>query len=402
MALASWGKRGALENAKAGKPLWKICQNNYRTEGHMASVRLERVSKYYGPVCAVKDFSLTCADGEMLALLGPSGCGKTSTLKMIAGVEDISQGEIYFDENPVSGLEPGARNIAMVFEDYALYPNMSVAQNIAFPLKLRKLPVKEIKARIEPVLDLLSLEPMANSNVRQLSGGAQQRVSIGRALVREPELIIFDEPLSHLDGDQKVQLRTEIKRLQQTMGLTAILVTHDQTEAIAMADKVAVMNQGELQQIDLPQNLYDRPANLFTANFIGEPPMNLLNAKMRKSAKGLEISGSGWSVSPKKTIAGHLQSRGHNGDLILGVRPEHIDVSQTASSRKMAISGSITRSEFRGETRILTVALGSSGTQITAEIDAAQPVPPKGKVSLRIPDQALNIFDAGSGNNLLI
>ena len=216
----------------------------------------------------------------MLALLGPSGCGKSTTLKMIAGVEPVTRGEIFFGDRAVSALQPGERNIAMVFEDYALYPHMSVFGNIAFPLKVRGLPGHMVNAKVKKVVDLLGLEELSRTNVRSLSGGAQQRVSIGRALVRNPDLILFDEPLSHLDADQKIYLRTEIKRLQQSSGLTSILVTHDQTEAVAMADRVAVMNHGVLQQIGTPEDLYFNPSNLFVANFIGEPPMNLINGRL--------------------------------------------------------------------------------------------------------------------------
>jgi len=204
------------------------------------------VWKHYGDVTAVQNLNLACAEGEMLALLGPSGCGKSSTVKMAAGIEDVSAGEIFFGDRPVSRLAPAARNIALVFEDYALYPHMTVRENISFPLAIRRLPSAEIEARVDKVLDLLALHPFADRDVRMLSGGAQQRTSIGRALVRDPQLILFDEPLSHLDGDQKVHLRTEIKRLQKLSAVTSILVTHDQTEATAMSDRIAVMNHGML------------------------------------------------------------------------------------------------------------------------------------------------------------
>src|SRR5919206_372996 len=238
----------------------------------MASIRLESVSKRYGPVVAVEDLTLACADGELLALLGPSGCGKTSTLKMIAGIEDVSAGAIYFGERAVTSLDAAERNVAMVFEDYALYPHLTVAQNVAFPLEIRGRAPEAIARAVDDVLALLGLGGVRDVGVRQLSGGAQQRVAIGRALVREPAVILFDEPLSHLDGGHKTQLRAEIKRLQRDSGVTGVLVTHDQTEAMAMADRVAVMHEGVLQQTAAPRELYDHPANLFVAQFIGEPP----------------------------------------------------------------------------------------------------------------------------------
>src|SRR5262245_6992214 len=248
----------------------------------MASIRIERVWKRYGAVEAVRDLSLVCAEGELLALLGPSGCGKTSTLKMLAGIEDVSDGEIYFGDRPVTTLDTRDRNVAMVFEDYALYPHLTVAENIAFPLELGGRSRTEIRRATDDVLKRLGLEAFRDTSVRLLSGGAQQRVGIGRALVREPAVILFDEPLSHLDGAQKTQLRAEIKRLQQDTGVTAVLVTHDQTEAMAMAARVAVMDRGVLQQVGPADDLYERPANLFVAQFIGEPPMNCLTGRLER------------------------------------------------------------------------------------------------------------------------
>lgn len=367
----------------------------------MASVTLSNVSKYYGQVCATRDLSFRCDDGQMIALLGPSGCGKTSTLKMIAGIEDISEGEIYLDERLVNGLSPGERNIAMVFEDYALYPNMSVSENVAFPLKLRRWPEQEIRRRIDPVLELLDLQDQRDSNVRRLSGGAQQRVSIGRALVREPELIIFDEPLSHLDADQKVQLRIEIRRLQKVTGLTGILVTHDQTEAVAMADQVAVMNQGKLQQIDAPQSLYDHPANLFVANFIGEPPMNLLPTRLEGNGTGLRLSGSGWSLVPGEEIAQRIGAAAHGKELILGVRPELIRISKAGNGSLPGIEGTVAWQEYRGDAYVLTVILPDGGAEIIVETRQAVGLGTGAVVRLEFPDAALNVFDAADGRNLL-
>jgi ABC-type sugar transport system ATPase subunit len=367
----------------------------------MASVTLSNVSKYYGQVCATRDLSFRCDDGQMIALLGPSGCGKTSTLKMIAGIEDISEGEIYLDERLVNGLSPGARNIAMVFEDYALYPNMSVSENIAFPLKLRRWPAQEIRRRIDPVLELLDLHDQKDSNVRSLSGGAQQRVSIGRALVREPELIIFDEPLSHLDADQKVQLRIEIRRLQKATGLTGILVTHDQTEAIAMADQVAVMNLGELQQIDDPQSLYHHPANLFVANFIGEPPMNLLPTRLEGNGTGLRLSGPGWSLVPGEETARRIGTAAQGKELILGVRPELIRISKTGDDDRSGIEGTVTWQEYRGDAQVLTVTLPTGGLEIIVECRQAVAPEAGSVIGLEFPDAALNVFDPADGRNLL-
>src|SRR5919109_3661369 len=269
----------------------------------MASIRLVDVSKRYGAVAAVTDLSLACPNGELLALLGPSGCGKTSTLKMIAGIEDVSAGEIYFGDRPVRALHAAERNVAMVFEDYALYPHLTVAQNVAFPLEIRGRSRQAIGRAVDDVLALLGLDGLRDVGVRQLSGGAQQRVAIGRALVREPAVILFDEPLSPLDGTHKAQLRAEIKRLQKDSGVTGVLVTHDQTEAMAMADRIAVMSEGVLQQIAAPHELYDHPANLFVAQFIGEPPMNLFRGRLVEASGALTVVGDGWRVALPAHIA---------------------------------------------------------------------------------------------------
>ena len=366
----------------------------------MASVTLDNVSKFYGDVRATHDLSFHCEDGQMLALLGPSGCGKTSTLKMIAGIEEVDSGEIHIGTQLVNDLSPGQRNIAMVFEDYALYPNMSVFENIAFPLKLRKWPGQEIRKRIEPVLELLGLEDQRESDVRRLSGGAQQRVSIGRALVREPELIIFDEPLSHLDADQKVQLRTEIRRLQKDTGLTGILVTHDQTEATAMADLVVIMNHGKLQQIASPQSLYDHPANLFVAEFMGEPAMNLLSVRLEIDGSNCHLVGEGWSVTPDRAVADRIMSSAQGRELILGVRPELIKVS-TSKAVRGNIEGTLAWREYRGDVHVLTIAVAGGDTEIVVESRQRLDLDIGAALGLEITAEALNVFDATSGRNLL-
>ncbi len=371
----------------------------------MASIQLQGIWKVYGSTEAVIDLSLVCHDGEMLALLGPSGCGKSSTLKMIAGIEPVSRGEILFDQRRVTEFSPSDRNLAMVFEDYALYPHLSVHDNVAFPLKVRGVAAAEVAQRVKTSLDFLGLSEWREHNVRALSGGAQQRVGIGRALVRRPELVLFDEPLSHLDADQKVYLRTEIKRLQQRTGLTSILVTHDQTEAIAMADRVAVMNNGILQQFGPPQELYEHPRNLFVANFIGEPPMNLLPARLVAENAQIRLVGSGWGVSLSGAAAAPLSRNARTRDVTVGIRPEHVEVD-AASVGTDRSSGVIVYVEPRGDVNVLLIDLAVSGatppTRIVAEVPNPASFAEGEKVSLRLPSKRLNFFDAQSGVNLLL
>jgi multiple sugar transport system ATP-binding protein len=362
----------------------------------MSSIRIEHVWKRYGAVEAVRDLSLACPDGLLLALLGPSGCGKTSTLKMLAGIEDVSGGEIYFDERPVSGLEAPARNVAMVFEDYALYPHLTVAQNIAFPLEIRGRPREEIRRATDGALALLGLEALRDAGVRRLSGGAQQRVGIGRALVRRPAVLLFDEPLSHLDGIQKSGLRAEIKRLQKETGVTSVLVTHDQIEAMAMADRVAVMDEGVLQQVGSPDDLYDRPANLFVAQFIGEPPMNLLPGRLERRGEGLVLhAASGELALPAPATAG-LAGRGHS-DVVVGVRSEHLRLAASTTSGS-GLAGAVFFREPRGDCDVVLVEIGASGgARLAVEVEPASPWRAGDRVRVGVADVALHVFDSTSG-----
>jgi multiple sugar transport system ATP-binding protein len=377
----------------------------------MASIRLEKVWKRYGSVEAVKSLSLACADGELLALLGPSGCGKTSTLKMIAGIEAVSEGTIDFGGRDVTGLDPAARNVAMVFEDYALYPHLTVAGNVAFPLEVRGRPAADIRRAVDEVLALLGLASMREVGVQQLSGGAQQRVAIGRALVRQPEVILFDEPLSHLDGDHKVQLRAEIKRLQKETGVTGVLVTHDQTEAMAMADRVAVLEAGVLQQLAAPQALYERPANLFVAQFIGEPPMNLLGAALEVDTTAtLTATGEGWRLKLPPTVAASLHGP-LPGAIVVGARPEHLSLQRLEGSAEASdLVGRVFFREPRGDVdvvlvrldRPLAAAIGPLGRDIvTVETPAGEAWPEGLRVVVRLSEALVHLFDAGTGRNLL-
>jgi ABC-type sugar transport system ATPase subunit len=306
----------------------------------------------------------------------------------------------------------------MVFEDYALYPHLSVRENIAFPLKVRKATARHIRSRVSDAIALLNLGDVADDNVKALSGGAQQRVSIGRALVRDPELLLFDEPLSHLDADQKVYLRSEIKRLQQSIGLTSVLVTHDQTEAVAMSDKVAVMNDGMLQQVATPGELYERPANLFVANFIGEPPMNLIPAKLSRKGQLLHLCGDGWSMPLTEAQSHCLDGCGSGTEITIGIRPEHLTVDpagalpQGQSTLDGSISGRVFFRELRGDADVLTVTIdhGRTGggdqrhsiSTVVAEIDGPSSINVGDQLVLRMNADRLCIFDSNNGTNLLL
>jgi ABC-type sugar transport system ATPase subunit len=372
------------------------------------SISLDSVYKNYGDASAVRDLNLTCETGQMLGLLGPSGCGKSTALKMIAGIEEITSGSIHFGDRDVSDLPPGARDIAMVFEDYALYTHLTVFENIAFPLRVQGVRRAEVTARVNAMIDLLDLHDIRNDKVRTLSGGAQQRVSIGRALVRKPQVILFDEPLSHLDADQKVHLRTEIKRLQQTQGLTSILVTHDQTEAIAMSDLIAVMDFGVLQQVGAPQDIYETPANTFVATFIGDPPMNLLPAHVSHGGAGVRLEGAGWSMMLSEATVSRHGARDLS-EVCVGVRAEHIEQIELGAPHPpttAVVTGTVYFREHRGDTDILLVACGpqiaTTGDHISAEVPGPCPLREGAPVSLAFCDDRISLFDAVTGRNLAL
>ena len=284
----------------------------------MATVEMRQVRKSYGTVEAIKGIDIAAADGEFLVLLGPSGCGKSTLLRMVAGLESISGGEVAIGGRVVNALEPKDRNIAMVFQNYALYPHMSVFDNMAYGLKIRGLPKTEIRARVQKVAEILELGPYLERRPNQLSGGQRQRVAMGRAIVREPAAFLFDEPLSNLDAKLRTQMRLEIKRLQARLGITSLYVTHDQVEAMTLADRVVIMNQGVAEQIGTPMEVYHQPASLFVAGFIGSPPMNVLNAQVTEDGAALQLaSGARLPLpQPRPAEAGR--------PVKLGIRPEHL------------------------------------------------------------------------------
>ena len=289
----------------------------------MASVTYDHVTKRFGDVIAVNDVNIQIQDKEFLVLVGPSGCGKSTALRLLAGLEDISDGRILIGEQVVNDVAPKDRDIAMVFQSYALYPHMSVYDNMAFGLKLRKTPKEEIKRRVEQAADILGIGNLLERKPRQLSGGQRQRVAVGRAIVREPKVFLFDEPLSNLDAKLRVETRANISKLHQQLQTTFIYVTHDQVEAMTMASRIAVLSAGILQQIDTPQNLYDYPDNLFVAGFIGSPAMNFFPASVQKDDGKLYVNADAFQVKiPDKRVSTYEPYVGKK--IIFGLRPEDI------------------------------------------------------------------------------
>lgn len=294
----------------------------------MARVAAKDLVKRFGKVVAVDHVSFEARDGEFLVLLGPSGCGKTTTLRMIAGLETPDEGEIYIGDRLVNDLPPKDRDIAMVFQNYALYPHMKVYDNIAFPLRVRKAPRDEIDKRVREVAKLLRIEDLLDRYPRQLSGGQQQRVALGRALVRHPQVFLMDEPLSNLDAKLRVYMRAELKRLQRELGITTIYVTHDQAEAMTMADRVAVMSEGKIMQLANPAELYYRPANTFVAGFIGAPAMNFIDASLVRSDGEYIIETGIFKIQLPEDFKHILEEKGSPSEVIFGIRPEHIEISR--------------------------------------------------------------------------
>ena len=296
----------------------------------MASIKLEHINKTYpNGFEAVKDFNLEIGDKEFIIFVGPSGCGKSTTLRMVAGLEDISGGQLKIDDKVMNDVEPKDRDIAMVFQNYALYPHMTVYDNMAFGLKLRKTPKAEIDKMVREAARILDLDKLLDRKPKALSGGQRQRVAMGRAIVRDPKVFLMDEPLSNLDAKLRVQMRIEISKLHQRLGATIIYVTHDQTEAMTLGTRIVVMKDGVAQQVDTPQNLYNKPNNLFVAGFIGSPQMNFIDAVVKANGKDVTVKVGDSTLEVPASKAKALIDGGYDGKtVVMGVRPEHVHDSQ--------------------------------------------------------------------------
>jgi multiple sugar transport system ATP-binding protein len=352
----------------------------------MAKVTIRDVRKTFGTVNVIKGVDVEIADGEFVVLVGPSGCGKSTLLRMIAGLETISGGAIMIGDKVVNNLAPAERDIAMVFQNYALYPHMTVANNMAFALKLRKIDAATVSSRVKHAAEILGLAPFLDRYPRQLSGGQRQRVAMGRAIVRDPQVFLFDEPLSNLDAKLRVQMRAEIKELHQRLKTTTVFVTHDQIEAMTMADKIVVMHDGLIEQIGTPLELYDSPKNLFVASFIGSPAMNFIKGAARASA-GLSIEANGSQLP----VAGkHAVSDGQ--PVVYGIRPEHLELADDGFPAKVAVV------EPTGSETMVVLRLGES--EIVALFRERHSFTPGQTIHLRPRREQAHLFDGETGNRI--
>jgi multiple sugar transport system ATP-binding protein len=399
----------------------------------MADVIFEKVDKIYdNDVHAVQDLSLEIGDGEFVVLVGPSGCGKTTALRMVAGLEDISDGTVSIGGRVVNDLTPKERDIAMVFQNYALYPHLSVADNIGFGLRLRKTPKDVVNERIDWAAKLLGLTPYLHRRPKELSGGQRQRVAMGRAIVRKPQVFLMDEPLSNLDAKLRVQMRAEISKIQHEVDVTTIYVTHDQVEAMTMGDRVAVMRRGELQQMAEPQKLYDSPKNLFVASFIGSPAMNIVEARVERRGQETVVKlGDQELPVPDEVVRRRPALAGYAGrTLALGIRPEHLEDAAVARNGGARLRGTVLLTESLGsevvahvelrvapvvtddvvegavvdeeETALAADLMSESGdghsTTFVGRLDPASTVRPDSEIELVVDTQKLQFFDLETGH----
>ncbi|MGI9092579.1 MAG: ABC transporter ATP-binding protein [Mycobacteriales bacterium] len=358
----------------------------------MAEIVLDGVTKRYPDgALAVQAVDLTIADGEFIILVGPSGCGKSTTLNMIAGLEDITDGELRIGGDVVNNKAPKDRDIAMVFQSYALYPHMSIYDNMAFGLKLRKVPKADIDRRVKDAARILNLENL-QKKPRELSGGQRQRVALGRAIVREPAVFLMDEPLSNLDAKLRVQTRAEIARLHQRLGTTTVYVTHDQVEAMTMGSRIAVMDKGELEQVGTPQDLYDNPSKLFVAGFIGSPSMNFATM----SIEGSNVTGEGMTFPiPTRYRSGIEGVK----EVVAGFRPEHLELGDLAGAATIRAKADVV--EFLGDEELLHVTLPEHEGDVVAVVSSEHRVKPGDVLDLKLPLEKLHLFDAATGESLV-
>ncbi|WP_145144269.1 ABC transporter ATP-binding protein [Roseomonas gilardii] len=352
------------------------------TDGPRAAIRLADLRKSFGTTVALHGIDLSAAPGSLVVLLGPSGCGKSTLLRVLAGLEEASSGSVLFSGQDVTGLPPAARGVSMVFQSYALFPHLSVAENILFGLRARRIPRAERDARLSRTAAMMGLVSLLERRPAQLSGGQQQRVALARAIVAEAPVCLMDEPLSNLDAKLRAEMRQEIRALQQRLGLTMVYVTHDQVEAMSMADQVVLMRDGRIEQDDTPAGLYARPASTFAAGFIGTPPMSLL--RLEASPDGAAVAG----------LPGHAVAPAEAAGAVLGVRPEEVSPTDAGG-----LPARVTAAEFLGAETVLRCALGEAGQTLQARIPGHHAVPAGSAIRLRLPPPA-HLFSAESGRRL--
>ncbi|MDO9417936.1 ABC transporter ATP-binding protein [Pararhizobium sp.] len=361
----------------------------------MANIVCSHVDKSYGAISVIKDFNLDVADQEFVVFLGPSGCGKSTLMRMIAGLEDISGGDVIIGGTTVNDLPPRDRGVAMVFQNYALYPHMTIYDNIAFGLKRMKIPVAEIDQRIRAVSATLGLDPYLERKPAALSGGQQQRVAIARAMIKTPRVFLFDEPLSNLDAKLRNHMRVEIARLHQKLKTTTIYVTHDQLEAMTLADRIVLMKEGSIEQVGTPAEIYERPRTLFVAGFIGTPNMNFIEATARKDGAGwlLHVQGGAFSVSGSR----FLLSDGMK--VVMGIRPADLRVANGDATAANRVAGTADLVEFHGNDALVTFMFG--GQEIGALVKASACPSQGDRVDFIADETRLHLFDAATGLSIL-
>ncbi|MBI2486001.1 MAG: ABC transporter ATP-binding protein [Deltaproteobacteria bacterium] len=346
----------------------------------MAEIKFQGIEKRFKDVVVVKDLNLTIEDREFFTFVGPSGCGKSTILSIVAGLEEVSSGTIYFDGVPINGLSPGERDVAMVFQSYALYPHMSVYENISFPLRVKKLPKERIDAEVNRVAAILDLEPLLKRKPKELSGGQRQRVALGRALIRKPRVFLMDEPLSNLDARLRIEMRAELKQLHRELQITTVYVTHDQEEAMVLSDRIAILYQGKIQQCGHPMEVYAKPANLFVAGFIGSPPINIIDGSLLKDI----------------AILDPVLKRFEKTDIIVGIRPSDVVVS--AQGDETVLEGEVLLLEPTGSD--MWVDGLWKEIKIKGRVLAGEKITPGTRAFFKIPFEKLHIFDKSTGNRL--
>lgn len=360
----------------------------------MPQISFDGVEKSYGSVRVLPPMDLRLDDGEFTVLVGPSGCGKSTTLRMLAGLEELSGGEIYFDDRPIGHLEPKDRDLAMVFQDYALYPHMDIARNMSFALRLKRVPKAEITRKVGDVARMLNIDHLLDRKPAELSGGQRQRVAMGRALVRDASTFLFDEPLSNLDAKLRARMRTELAEMRDTLDKNMIYVTHDQVEAMTLGDRIVVMSEGLIQQQGSPEELYKKPVNRFVAGFIGSPAMNFLDGELVSKGDALHVEGRGYSLPVSDACASRLDDR-QDRSVTAGIRPSSFRIAGDGGS---GIALEIVVSEYLGAQSVLVARCADA--EVLVEIDSASPIPSGATMQFDVAPDDVMLFDRASGITL--